>query len=238
MERRMPEPEKSAVETVYSELPALLLRTLVQGVRDPVKIVDRNYRMVWTNCLEQGRIKEPSAYVIGKYCYEVFMKLDKPCFDCPVTGAFSSGDVCIRQRQFSSPSGSTTWREIRAYPLAGRDGVPLYAMTIGFDVTSRKLSLDKQRQHIDALESALRHLSETGPETTDDRFQTPIPHGLTSREHEVLRLLAAGLTNRAISRILSISPHTVKSHVDHILNKLDAADRTEAAVRATRMRII
>jgi len=55
---------------------------------------------------------------------------------------------------------------------------------------------------------------------------------LTPREHEVLRLLSRGLTNKDIAEALSISRSTVKIHVEHIIAKLEVADRTEAAVRA------
>jgi predicted ATPase/DNA-binding NarL/FixJ family response regulator/DNA-binding transcriptional regulator YiaG len=55
---------------------------------------------------------------------------------------------------------------------------------------------------------------------------------LTPREVEVLRLLAAGASNPEIAERLHISPHTAKIHVAHILAKLGAGSRTEAAVRA------
>ena len=61
---------------------------------------------------------------------------------------------------------------------------------------------------------------------------------LTSREMEVLQLLADGLTNRAIAQRLRISEHTVKFHVNAILGKLDAQSRTEAVVRATRLGLL
>jgi LuxR family transcriptional regulator, regulator of acetate metabolism len=54
---------------------------------------------------------------------------------------------------------------------------------------------------------------------------------LTSREHEVLGLLAEGAANAAIALRLVISEATVKSHVRHILRKLRAANRTEAVIR-------
>jgi LuxR family transcriptional regulator, regulator of acetate metabolism len=54
---------------------------------------------------------------------------------------------------------------------------------------------------------------------------------LTSREHEVLRLLAEGAANATIASRLVISEATVKSHVRHILRKLRAANRTEAVIR-------
>ena len=54
---------------------------------------------------------------------------------------------------------------------------------------------------------------------------------LTSREHEVLSLLAEGASNASIATRLVISEATVKSHVRHILRKLRAANRTEAVIR-------
>ena len=59
---------------------------------------------------------------------------------------------------------------------------------------------------------------------------------LTQREREVLRLLVEGSTNRAIAEALSVSIETVKSHVHHIMQKMHAKDRTQAAVIATRQR--
>ncbi|GAA1617261.1 LuxR family transcriptional regulator [Nonomuraea maheshkhaliensis] len=58
--------------------------------------------------------------------------------------------------------------------------------------------------------------------------------GLTEREHDVLRLLAGGLSNRQIAARLHISPSTAGVHVSHILAKLGAVTRTEAAAIAFR----
>jgi DNA-binding NarL/FixJ family response regulator len=60
------------------------------------------------------------------------------------------------------------------------------------------------------------------------------PDGLSQREAEVLRLIAAGKTDREIAQELFISPRTVSTHVSNILNKINAANRTEAASYATR----
>jgi DNA-binding CsgD family transcriptional regulator len=62
--------------------------------------------------------------------------------------------------------------------------------------------------------------------------------GLTSRELEVLRLVAAGQSNREIAGALVISPKTASVHVSNILAKLGAATRTEAAVKAHRLLLL
>jgi DNA-binding NarL/FixJ family response regulator len=59
-------------------------------------------------------------------------------------------------------------------------------------------------------------------------------HPLTPREMDVLKLLIEGLTNTAIAGELFISEVTAKKHVQSIIAKLDACDRTEAAVKAVR----
>ncbi len=61
---------------------------------------------------------------------------------------------------------------------------------------------------------------------------------LTRREVEVLRLIAAGASNRAIAERLVLSEGTVKSHVHRILRKLAVSSRTEAAARARELRLI
>ena len=61
---------------------------------------------------------------------------------------------------------------------------------------------------------------------------------LTPREMDVLRLLAHGLSNRKIAAQLVINERTVKYHVSAILAKLEAANRTEAVMRAAEQGLI
>jgi DNA-binding NarL/FixJ family response regulator len=78
-----------------------------------------------------------------------------------------------------------------------------------------------------ALDAARQLLGETAAAAR--------PAGLTAREAEVLRLVAAGLSNAAIAQELTVSPHTVHRHVASVLRKLDVPTRAAAAAEATRL---
>jgi DNA-binding NarL/FixJ family response regulator len=63
-------------------------------------------------------------------------------------------------------------------------------------------------------------------------LSVPLVESLSDREHEILRLIAKGSTNREIAEALFITEGTVKNHVTNILSKLDVRDRTQAALKA------
>jgi DNA-binding NarL/FixJ family response regulator len=63
-------------------------------------------------------------------------------------------------------------------------------------------------------------------------------HALTQREREVLRLLADGCTNEQIGAELSISPQTVRTHVQKAMEKLGATNRVQAVATALRESLI
>ena len=64
------------------------------------------------------------------------------------------------------------------------------------------------------------------------------PQTLTGREREILHLIAQGRVDREVARTLSISPATVKSHVENIFIKLNVQKRAHAVSRAQRLGLI
>lgn len=77
---------------------------------------------------------------------------------------------------------------------------------------------------------AMKLLKEIQPNAQEESHDIP----LTDRETDVLKLVAQGFSNRAISERLFLSERTVHSHVNHILSKLHLASRTQAALYALR----
>lgn len=80
--------------------------------------------------------------------------------------------------------------------------------------------------------------SQKRPPGGGEHTAAALPASLTRRELEVLQLVAQGRTNRQIARTLLVSTSTVKKHMRHIISKLEASDRTQAAVKAYRMGLL
>ncbi len=91
----------------------------------------------------------------------------------------------------------------------------------------RALASDKtafQPAMTESLMAAIRR----SPSNSSDSY---VAEALTAREREVLHLICAGYSNKEIAGLLSLAEGTVKNHVSNLLLKLDARDRTRAALK-------
>ncbi len=93
-----------------------------------------------------------------------------------------------------------------------------------------RVALQEVRAFLDPESSTVRAV----PETVDTEVPARLPADLTPREAEVLRLIAAGRSNRGIADELFITTNTVANHVKNILSKTACANRTEAAAFAVK----
>ncbi len=88
------------------------------------------------------------------------------------------------------------------------------------------------------VEPASRRVNDTLIETATQSANNVLVEPLSERELEVLRLVAAGLSNREIGERLVVSPGTAKTHVHNIFGKLGASNRAQAVARAKELSLI
>ncbi len=95
-----------------------------------------------------------------------------------------------------------------------------------------------RRDLLDTIRKVFAGHKYVDPEVAGQMAEHSGEEGLTSRELQILLLVAGGLSNKRIASALDISEDTVKGHVSNILSKLDANDRTHAVTLAIRRGVI
>lgn len=112
---------------------------------------------------------------------------------------------------------------------AGAKGVMLKDVSLD-DLAGAIRALADDRMAIQpAMTESLMSAIRRGP---PDQKESYLVDQLTDRERAVLHLICAGYRNREIADLLSLAEGTVKNHVSNLLLKLDARDRTRAALKA------
>jgi ATP/maltotriose-dependent transcriptional regulator MalT len=114
------------------------------------------------------------------------------------------------------------------------------------DALRRRLAADQNLEIVDRAELAdavislpfRLSLSGRSSKGSDEGGREPLIESLTAREHDVLALVADGLSNREVAHELAISEHTVKFHLASIFGKLGVSTRTEAVQRGVRLGVI
>jgi LuxR family maltose regulon positive regulatory protein len=120
------------------------------------------------------------------------------------------------------------------------EGTPMRALLARLSAAQPDQRAPARGIHAGYLAALLRACAPADAVPPEGRAAAPpgLAEPLTGRELEVLRLLAAGSSNQRIARELFVALDTVKKHVTHVLGKLGAANRTEAAARARQLGLI
>jgi DNA-binding CsgD family transcriptional regulator len=149
-----------------------------------------------------------------------------------VRGVVELGDGAAQAALPPLRRAAELWRELDApYELARvRTLVGLACRELG--------DSDTAALELDAARSAFAQLG-AGPDLARlDSLTHAAPHGLSARELEVLRHVAAGKTNRQIAEELVVSEHTVARHMQNIFAKLGVSSRTAATAFAFEHRLV
>ena len=190
--------------------------SLVFSTREPAYAVDRNGRIVAWNPAASETFGFSGAAALGSKCWELLQGRD--AFDneycgtaCPIRHmAMEHRSVNRCRMTFRTASG-----ERRSFTLT---------TLVLFDNGEATLI------HL------CRNIAHAGTEIPlGSATGRPLPGVLTQREREVVHQLADGHSTREIATLLGISVSTVRSHVEHILRKLNAHSRLEAVAISRRL---
>jgi DNA-binding NarL/FixJ family response regulator len=112
---------------------------------------------------------------------------------------------------------------------AGAKGLMLKDVSLEDLTQAIRALADDRTAFQPAMTESLMAAIRRSPSASSDRYVT---EALTAREREVLHLICGGYSNREIANLLALAEGTVKNHVSNLLLKLDARDRTRAALKA------
>ncbi len=207
------------------------LDALLSNTADGVCAIGGDGRIVFWNRSAERLLGYAAREVVGKPCCDVFVGRDpagnRLCYQgCHVQTLVKRGEAVEHfQMATRTKAGRPVWLDISilAVPGARRDAA-----------TTVHLFRDVTTAH--EVETLVRErLAQAQPAASPDGAPPP---ELTRREIEILRLLAAGASTRAMAERLHVSPATVRNHVQHILEKLGVHSRLEAAAYATRRGLV
>jgi DNA-binding NarL/FixJ family response regulator len=98
--------------------------------------------------------------------------------------------------------------------------------------------VDAAKQAVEGRAVIHPQLTKTFIEEVQHADEGPTTTPLSKREREILQMVANGSTTKEVARDLGISPHTVKTHLERIFEKLDANDRAQAVAIAIRTGLV
>ncbi len=207
-------------------------KLILESAGDGISGLDLNGCMTFANPAAARMVGRDVEELIGQLAHDVMhhSKPDGtpyPQEECPIHAALRDGAVHhVTEEVFWRKDGTSVPVECVSTPI--RENGEL----VGAVVTFKDLSERKQ------VEEAVKKAREELETKVERQMLRPNPYGLSFREVTVLHLVAAGRSDKEIATLLSISPRTASNHVEHILAKMEAACRTEAAARAIREDLI
>jgi PAS domain S-box-containing protein len=206
------------------------LDALLTNTADGVCAVGVDGRIVFWNRSAERLLGYAAREVVGKPCCDVFVGRDpagnRLCYQgCHVRTLVKRGEAVEHFAMATrTKAGRPVWLDISILTVPGARQDATTTVHFFRDVTTSH-----------EVETLVRErLAQTRPPPEDEQP----PSDLTRRELDILRLMAAGASTRAMAERLHVSLATVRNHVQHILEKLGVHSRLEAAAYATRRGLV
>jgi DNA-binding CsgD family transcriptional regulator len=201
---------------------------LLSSIGNTAKIIDSSYNILWIHDPDM----DSTLNLIGSRCYSIIAGRHSPCKECPAREVINTKKSTFILKRDIDKKGRKRFREIRAFPVFDDLGEVGNVVQLSFEIKRGKKAHNYQIQNYNNLKKAIQNLSKI---TVVNHYSLPdYNKPLSIREFEILHLASYGLSNPQMADLLSISAHTVKSHFDHIFNKLGVNNRTMAVLWAAR----
>ncbi len=203
---------------------------------DGAFIIDDHYRIIFWNKAAEKILGFTAGEVLGRQCYEVMGGRDDQgrtlCQRfCLVAIQAEKGGTLPNQDVYAqTQNGGGRWLNVTTFAFPGDDKTISHAIVHLFRDASEQR---KNQRFVDRVLAASERLQRNEARRVIPALPTdPQLDGLTARERQVLDLLAQGLGTNEIAGKLTISPSTVRNHVQNILGKLGVHSRLEAIAYA------
>jgi PAS domain S-box-containing protein len=217
-------------------------RTLVENAPDPIVRRDRELRIEYVNQAVERTTGTPAESLIGRTSRDLgIVESLVPTWELLLRQVRRTGREQSLELKVRTPTGERVF-DSRIVPEPGPDGSVQSLLTISRDVTEQRRAEADRSVLYQQLVAQQNRLEEVIDRLALDRERlrqrlspaAGLEH-LSNRERQILRLLAGGMTNRAIGVELGLSTGTIKNHVSRIFAKLNVTDRTHAAVLAVEL---
>jgi len=221
-----------------ASFPASVVAAYRGPVRRQLAIVDHS--RLWCDCLKLALAHQPRRWRVTDVAtaYELVQLMQHgEEFDVILLGGSTCGNIDLRDIALLAEAVPNTPILVAAdCDDPERAHTILRAGARGFLPTSHSLkvllgALERVRTGGTYVPLAL---TEAAPATSCERAQRTPWRELTPRQRDVLELIAEGKPNKLIADALRMSESTVKAHVKQIIRRLNVANRTQAALLATR----
>jgi PAS domain S-box-containing protein len=206
------------------------------GTSDGAFVIDGRHRIIFWNKAAETLLGYAAEEVVGLQCYEILGGRDGQGLTlcqryCKLAMQAKRGEVMPNQDVYAQRrNGERCWLNVTTFVYQMRDkGIGPVIVHL-FRDASEKMS----NQHfVEQVLSASERLQQGNGQVISLSTPTdPQANGLTARESQVLELLTHGLGTNEMAGQLTISPSTVRNHVQNVLSKLGVHSRLEAIAYA------
>jgi len=113
-------------------------QAVIDGLTDDLKVVDRDYRVVFVNATAAQRLFKEPRQILGRKCYEVFNHFDQPCPFCTTQQTFETGETGHTEFGYTDTDGDPYFFLLTTFPIRDEEGKILYVAEVTRDVTQEK----------------------------------------------------------------------------------------------------